>query len=71
MTPNPGSREAVRAGCICPEMDNHRGRGRGTDPDTDERLFWFTSGCPVHAPRTGTNAPAYKWSENAWTAGGC
>lgn len=56
-TPNPGSREAVRAGCTCPAMDNHYGRGRGTDPDTDERLFWFTSGCPVHAPRTGTNAP--------------
>ena len=26
-TPNPGSDEAVDAGCLCPVMDNRRGEG--------------------------------------------
>lgn len=59
MTPNPGSREAVRAGCTCPVIDNHYGRGRSLlATDTGERLFWYDSGCPVHCARTGTNPPA-------------
>lgn len=26
-TPNPGSTKAVTAGCTCPVMDNHNGKG--------------------------------------------
>lgn len=26
-TPNPGSPEAVAAGCVCPVIDNHHGAG--------------------------------------------
>lgn len=46
-TPNPGSDAAVAAGCTCPRMDN--GRGRGAYGTTG--LFWYSSGCPVHAKR--------------------
>ena len=45
--PNPGSAEAVAAGCICAVIDNHRGRGI---PTKDGPTFWITEGCPVHAP---------------------
>lgn len=42
--PNPGSPEAVEAGCTCPVLDNARGRGyMGVDG-----TFIFTSNCPVH-----------------------
>lgn len=45
--PNPGSAEAVAAGCTCAVIDNHRGRGI---PTKDGPTFWITEGCPVHAP---------------------
>lgn len=45
-TPNPGSQEAVDAGCKCPVMDNWRG-----DPAMGRiRGFVVTVGCPVHHP---------------------
>ena len=45
-TPNPGSREAVEAGCICPVMDNWRG-----DPELGRiRGFRVVVGCPLHHP---------------------
>ena len=44
-TPNPGSDEAIRLGCVCPVMDNGHGRGsyygRG--------VFIYHEGCPVHS----------------------
>ena len=41
---NPGSKEAIAAGCTCPVIDNHYGRGyRGIDGS-----FIYTVGCPVH-----------------------
>ena len=52
-TPNPGSREAVCTGCICPVLDNHHGRGipwprdDGLDPD-EHPSFWVSADCPLH-----------------------
>lgn len=43
--PNPGSAEAVAAGCTCPVIDN--GRGRGSTYGAG--MFWITDGCPLHA----------------------
>ena len=40
--PNPGSKEAEKAGCTCPVIDNHFGKGR---PDGS---FIFDMECPVH-----------------------
>jgi hypothetical protein len=52
LVPNPGSPEAVAAGCRCPELDNGRGRGAwGTSgPDA---VFWLDAGCPLHGLREG------------------
>ena len=49
--PNPGSREAVDAGCICPVMDNGHGSGwmgGVKNPETGEVMFVIVEGCPVH-----------------------
>ena len=50
MTPNPGSDEAVAAGCTCPVMDNARGRGIPitTDEGGIEIAFWMSGDCPLH-----------------------
>ena len=45
-TPNPGSTEALDAGCTCAVLDNHYGRSMPA------RGWWITGGCPVHDPRT-------------------
>jgi hypothetical protein len=52
-TPNPGSREAVEAGCTCPVSDNGRGRGwmGGVKDERGETLFVYTGGCPVHGDK--------------------
>ncbi len=54
--PNPGSDEAVAAGCLCPVIDNGRGRGyRGGVKDEQGRtLFVFNAACPVHNPPAPT-----------------
>lgn len=44
--PNPGSDEAIKRGCTCPQMDNGHGRGRGGDGETFG--WWITEGCPLH-----------------------
>lgn len=45
----PGSKDAVKRGCTCPQIDNHHGRGfqgkRG--------CHIITAGCPVHDPKEG------------------
>jgi hypothetical protein len=41
--PNPGSDEAIAAGCTCPVLDNSHDRGKGP--------FTLTEGCPIHDPR--------------------
>lgn len=49
-TPNPGSKEAIEAGCTCPVMDNRDGLGIPmVDKDgTPVFAFWMTSDCPLH-----------------------
>jgi hypothetical protein len=44
--PNPGSREALAQGCICPVMDNWR----GSDKLGRIRGFVMVVGCPLHSP---------------------
>lgn len=48
--PNPGSDEAIELGCICPVIENARGKGAyGTwDGPDEEKLFWFDNRCPLH-----------------------
>lgn len=52
--PNPGSDEAIEAGCICAVMDNHHGRGFPMDGKTS---FWITQCCPLHAPEKEKDKP--------------
>lgn len=47
---NPGSPEAIAAGCTCPVIDNHHGKGVPTS--TGERLFWYDAACPMHGTPT-------------------
>lgn len=47
-TPNPGSDEAVNAGCLCPISDNEYGQGCGMKGEDGNPLFWIDSGCPLH-----------------------
>lgn len=42
--PNPGSNEALDAGCICPVMDNNHGKYAPYPPDG----WWIDPECPVH-----------------------
>lgn len=45
MKPNPGSDEAIEAGCRCPVLDNRCGQGAywGGFPS-----FWINDKCPIH-----------------------
>lgn len=55
-TPNPGSKEAIEAGCGCPVMDNHHGDGIPmVDPDTKQirRAYWVDATCPMHGDKSG------------------
>lgn len=49
----PGSREAIEQGCICPRMDNARGRGYlgGVKDDDGCTIFVVVVGCPQHSPK--------------------
>lgn len=44
--PPPGSEKARAAGCICPVIDNARGRGYMGIPG----VYVYCNGCPVHPP---------------------
>ena len=58
MKPNPGSNEAIDAGCTCPVLDNAHGRGaQGT---TDR--FWMTADCPLHGGHEQTNEERAAWT---------
>lgn len=49
--PKPGTKEASAAGCSCPVLDNHHGRGRGGD---GKKYGWYvTEACKLHC-RTQT-----------------
>jgi hypothetical protein len=47
---NPGSDEAIAAGCTCPVMDNGHGRGYlgGVTDERGQTVFVIVVGCPVH-----------------------
>ena len=47
---NPGSDEAIAAGCACPVMDNGHGRGYlgGVQDDTGQTVFVISGDCPLH-----------------------
>lgn len=49
-TPNPGSDEAIKQGCICPVIDNAHGKGYMGK----EGVFVFTGDCPLHDPEGRT-----------------
>jgi len=44
---NPGSPEAIEAGCQCAVLDNNHGRGAYTD-ETGTLIFWKNMNCPLH-----------------------
>lgn len=54
-TLNPGSDEAVEAGCRCARMDNGYGRGyMGGAKDSDGNTLFVVSGdCPLHGRGLG------------------
>lgn len=52
--PNPGSPEAGALGCLCPVMDNARGKGI---PTTAGVHFWINADCPVHCGNPPSNNP--------------
>ncbi len=55
--PNPGSTEAIEAGCKCPVLDNEHGAGCGWTGENGQPLFWVNGGCPIHGkgpPGRGT-----------------
>lgn len=43
---NPGSKEAVANGCICPVLDNARGYGYMGQ----KGIFVMNADCPLHGP---------------------
>lgn len=45
---NPGSREALDAGCLCPVIDNGRGIECGWVDDKGQPCFWMNMDCPIH-----------------------
>lgn len=45
--PDPGSDEAILAGCICPVYDNHHGAGCYDDGEH----YWVTPTCPLHGKK--------------------
>jgi hypothetical protein len=51
--PNPGSDEARAEGCICPVLDNNRGRSAPWPPDG----WWMREDCPVHSTEVAGDAP--------------
>jgi hypothetical protein len=48
--PNPGTKEAIEAGCTCPVLDNNYGRGIPikTKDGTIQTGYWMDGACPLH-----------------------
>lgn len=57
--PNPGSREALDAGCRCPVLDNGHGRGYmgGVTDEQGRTVFVYAEGCPLHFPNGFEEGP--------------
>jgi len=51
---NPGSREAIKAGCTCPVLDNEYGEGAYIGLD-GKPLFWIDPDCPLHGMNSDYN----------------
>lgn len=51
MKHNPGSDEAIAAGCKCPVLDNAHGRGYlgGVKDERGQTVYVYNFDCPVHA----------------------
>jgi hypothetical protein len=45
---NPGSDEAIQAGCLCPVLDNEHGKGCGMKDEHGGAMFWINGECPLH-----------------------
>lgn len=43
----PGSKDAKKNGCLCPEKDNNYGAGAFIDLN-DNAVFWYNKQCPLH-----------------------
>lgn len=48
--PTPGHPDAVRSGCLCPQIDNHYGKGA---PYPDGQRFIVRGDCPLHVRSNG------------------
>jgi hypothetical protein len=48
--PNPGTKEAIEAGCTCPVIDNNYGRGIPIKiiGGTIQMAYWMDGACPLH-----------------------
>jgi hypothetical protein len=48
--PNPGTKEAIESGCICPVLDNNHGKGIPikTKDGTIQTGYWMDNACPIH-----------------------
>lgn len=60
---NPGSLEAVVAGCTCSVMDNHGGQGtliRYDEAHQPIRAWWIGADCPLHSEPHPTTVPPTK-----------
>lgn len=44
---SPGSDSAIKAGCVCPVMDNSQGKGAFKKSDGTP-VFWYSVKCPIH-----------------------
>lgn len=50
---NPGSDEAVAAGCLCPIIDNAYGRGHSNwVDDKGGPVFVYNDDCPLHGEKS-------------------
>lgn len=47
MEPNPGTQEAIDAGCTCPVLDNNHGWGY-LGMGGGKGIFCYNGGCPLH-----------------------
>lgn len=47
-SPNPGTVEAINAGCVCPVIDNNHGKGVIINGNT---CFWLIENCPIHSAK--------------------
>lgn len=49
VTPDPGSNAAIKQGCICPVLNNARGKGIGGNGA--KHGWWITEGYPLHGKK--------------------